>query len=125
MANANTDMMEMVEEIIDLDPQMRFVAIICRDGSISESIMKSGKNSLKSQRDEEHFCRQVAQRRTMREEFDGSLGTVKYVHVERESISQFVIYQNVHAVYFTMEPELSIEAKLAIIEKVKQITAHL
>lgn len=125
MENSNTDMMGIVEDILDFDPQMRFVAIIDLAGNILESIMKNGKNSLKSQRNEEHFCKQVAQRRNMRGEFNGSLGTVKYIHVEREWVSQFVVYTDMHTIYFTMEPELSIEDKLYIIAKVKKITEHM
>lgn len=116
---------DLVEEIIDLDPKMRFSAIIDLDGNILESIMKSGKTSLKSQKEEEHFCKQVAQRRRMREEFDKRLGKVRYVHVEREHVTQMVIYAKNHTVYFTMEPEMKIEQKLRIINRIKKITSHL
>ena len=49
--------------------------------------MKAGKTSLKTQKEEAHFCRQVAERRRMRKEFDKSLGKVRYVHVEREKVT--------------------------------------
>lgn len=117
--------MEIVEDIIDLDPKMRFVAIIDQNGRIVESIMKSGKTSLKSQKEEENFCKQVVKRRKMRHEFDENLGKVRYVHVEREKITQMVIYPNSHTVYFTLEPELSIENKLKIMNKIKKMTSHL
>jgi len=58
--------MEIIEDIIDLDPKMRFVAVIDQKGHIVESIMKSGKTSLKSQKEGEHFCKQVVERRKMR-----------------------------------------------------------
>ena len=115
-------MIKIIEYIIDLDPQMRFAAIINSQGNIAEAIMKGGKHSLKSQKEEEHFCRQVAARRKMRKEFDTSLGKVRYVHVEREKLTQFVIYTKNHIVYFTMEPELPIDDKLTIITKVKKLT---
>ena len=76
--------MKIVESIIELDPLMRFAAIIDLNGNILESIMKTGKTSLKTQKEEEHFCKQVAQRRKMRQEFNRSLGKVRYVQVERE-----------------------------------------
>ena len=103
----NENLKELVEDIIDLEPQMRFAAIIDKDGKIIEAIMKSGKTSLKSQKDEEHFCKQVAERRNMRKEFDKSLGKVRYVHVEREKVTQIVIYPKNYTIYFTMEPEMS------------------
>ena len=121
----NENLKDLVEDIIDLEPQMRFVAIIDKDGKIIEAIMKSGKTSLKSQKDEEHFCEQVAQRREMRREFDKSLGKVRYVHVEREKVTQMVIYPKDYTVYFTMEPEATIDTKIKLINKIKKMTSEL
>lgn len=126
MASKNKiDLLEIVQEIINLDPKMRFTAIINPKGEIREAIMKTGKTSLKTQKEEEHFCRQVAQRRAMRKEFDKSLGKVRYVHVEREKVSQMVIYTKRNIVYFTMEPEMPIETKIRIITKIKKITSEI
>lgn len=116
---------DIVEDIINLDSKMRFVAIVDKDGNIIESIMKDGKSSLKSQKEEEHFCKQVAQRRKMRKEFDESLGQVRYVHVEREKLTQMVIYPKNYTIYFTMEPEMTMESKLKIINKIKKMTSNL
>lgn len=115
----------MVEDIIELDPKMRFAAFINKKGTIVEAIMKSGKTSLKSQKEEEHFCKQVSQRRKMREEFDKTLGKVRYVHVEREKVTQMVLYSKKYTVYFTMEPEVSMAKKIQLVTKIKKITSHL
>jgi hypothetical protein len=120
-----SDLLELVEDLIDLDPKMRFAAIIDLKGNILEAIMKSGKTSLKTQKEEEHFCRQVAKRRKMRHEFDRHLGKVRYVHVERERVTQLVIYTKRKTIYFTVEPELSINKKLRLIMKIKKMTSHL
>ena len=104
---------------------MRFAAIIDLKGNIVEAIMKSGKTSLESQKEQEHFCKQVAQRRKMRIEFDKSLGKVRYVHVEREKVTQMVIYPKRFTVYISMEPEMSINKKLQIINRIKKMTSHL
>lgn len=119
------ELLEIVESIIDLDPKMRFAAIIDPKGNIREAIMKSGKTSLKSQKEEENFCKQVAQRRKMRQQFDRTLGKVRYVHVEREKVTQMVIYTKRNIVYFTMEPEMPITSKIRIITKIKKLTASL
>ena len=119
------DMLKMVEAIRDLDSKMRFVAIIDLKGNIVESIMKTGKTSLKTQKEEEHFCKQVSQRRKMRNEFNKNLGKVRYVHVEREKVTQLVIYSKRKTVYFTVEPELSINKKLRLIMRIKKITSRL
>jgi hypothetical protein len=51
------DLIDIVQKILNLDPQMRFAAIIDPKGNIREAIMKSGKTSLESQKEEEHFCK--------------------------------------------------------------------
>ncbi len=125
MAVNKIDLLNIVEDIINLDPKMRFAAIIDSRGIIREAIMKSGKTSLKSQKEEEHFCKQVTQRRAMRKEFDKSLGKVRYVHVEREKVTQMVVYTKRNTLYFTMEPEMPIDTKIRIITRIKKITADL
>ena len=120
-----SDLLELVEDIIDLDPKMRFASFIDLNGKILEAIMKSGKTSLKTQKEEEHFCRQVAKRRKMRHEFDRHLGKVRYVHVEREKVTQLVVYTKRMTIYFTVEPELSINKKLRLVMKIKKMTSHL
>ena len=119
------DLLDIVQKVISLDSQMRFAAIIDTKGKIREAIMKMGKTSLESQKEEEHFCKQVAQRRAMREEFNKTLGKVRYVHVEREKVSQMVIYTKRNIIYFSMEPEMSISTKIRLITKIKKITVDL
>ena len=123
--NHKTKLLPVVEDILELDPLMRFAAIIDLKGNISEAIMKEGKTSLKSQKEEEHFCKQVAIRRKIRKQFDKSLGPVNYVHIERQKVTQIVIYPKRKTVYVTMEPEMTIVRKLEIIEKIKKKTCDL
>ena len=125
VAKKKVDLLNVVQKILNLDPQMRFAAIIDPKGKIREAIMKTGKTSLESQKEEEHFCKQVAQRRAMRKEFDKTLGKVRYVHVEREKVSQMVIYTKRNIVYFAMEPEMPIDTKIRLITRIKKITANL
>ncbi len=122
--NKALNLADTVEEIINLDPQMRFAAIIDQNGNIVESIMKGGKTSLESQKEEEHFCKQVIQRRKMRKKFDKSLGKVRYVHVEREKVTQMVVYTKKFTIYFTMEPEMTIKNKLQIVNKIKKMISN-
>ncbi|MDH3278193.1 MAG: hypothetical protein OEL77_05440 [Nitrosopumilus sp.] len=125
MTAKKIDLLDVVENIINLDSKMRFAAIISLNGHIREAIMKSGKTSMKTQKEEEHFCQQVAQRRSMRKEFNKSLGKVRYVHVEREKVTQMVVYTKRNIVYFTMEPETPIDTKIRLITKIKKITSDL
>jgi hypothetical protein len=87
--------------------------------------MNEGKNSLESQKQEEHFCKQVAQRRKMRKEFDRQLGKVRYVHVEREKVTQLAIYTKRKIIFVTLEPELSIQRKMKIVNSIKRISGNI
>ncbi len=119
------DLLEIVEKIVALDTNMRFASIIDLNGNILEGIMNQGKTSLESQKQEEHFCKQVARRREMRTEFDRQLGKVRYVHVEREKVTQFAIYTKRKIVFVTLEPELSIQRKMKIVNSIKRVTANI
>ena len=119
------NLLEIVEKIVALDPNMRFASIIDHNGNILEGIMNQGKTSLESQKQEEYFCKQVARRRKMRNEFDRQLGKVRYVHVEREKVTQFAIYTKRKIVFVTLEPELSIQRKMKVVNSIKRITANI
>ena len=119
------NLLEIVEKIVALDSNMRFASIIDHNGNIVEGIMKEGKSSLESQKQEEHFCKQVAKRRKMRKEFDRQLGKVRYVHVEREKVTQFAIYTKRKIIFVTLEPELSIQRKMKIVNSIKRISANI
>ena len=123
--NHKINLIPIVESILSIDPGMRFVAIIDLKGNISEAIMKEGKTSLKSQKEEEHFCKQVALRRKMRNEFNKSLGKVDYVHIEREKVTQIVVYPKRKTVYVTMEPNIDTKRKLEIVKLIKAKTTQL
>ena len=123
--NGKSHLIPVVEDILSIDPGMRFAAIIDLKGNISEAIMKEGKTSLKTQREEEHFCKQVALRRKMRKQFDRSLGPVNYVHIEREKVTQIVVYPKRKTVYVTIEPNVDIKRKLEIVELIKKKTVRL
>ena len=115
-----SDLVAIAEKIISHNSKMRFVAIIDLKGNIVEGIMKKGKTSLESQKEEEHFCKQVGQRRKMRKEFDKTLGKVRYVHVERDKVSQLVVYTKKYTIFITVEPDLSLKKKVELVNSVKK-----
>jgi len=125
MAGKKIDLLKLVEDIVGLNSKMRFAAIIDGKGNIREGIMKKGQTSLNSQKEEEHFCQQVAQRRAMRKEFDRTLGKVQFVHVEREKVSQLVIYTKRNIVFFTVETTTPMPTKIKLIEKIKKLTVDI
>ena len=118
-------LLEIVEDILDLDPAIRFGAIIDIHGDILEAIMKKSKTSLESQKQQEKFCKDAAKTRLVREKYDSSLGKVRYVHIERENVTQISVFPKNCTVFVTMEPELTTRKKLAIITKIKKMTSHM
>ena len=118
-------LLEIVEDILDLDPAIRFGAIIDIRGDILEAIMKKSKTSLESQKQQEKFCKDAAKTRLVREKYDDSLGKVRYVHVERENVTQISVFPKNCTVFVTMEPELTTKKKLAITTKIKKMTSHM
>ena len=124
-ANKETELLVIVEKILKLDPAMRFAAILDLDGNMLEGIMQENKTSLESQKQQEKFCKDAAKARKMREVYDDALGMVRYIHTERENVTQITSYSPNCTIFITMEPELRINKKLQIITKIKKMTSHL
>ena len=124
-ANKEDELLQIVEKILSLDSAMRFAAITDLNGKILEGIMKENKSSLESQKQQEKFCKDAAKARKMREAYDKKLGKVRYVHTERENVTQITVYVKKYTIFITMEPELSVNKKLQIVTKIKTIASHL
>jgi len=118
-------LLNVAEKILALNPTMRFASILDLKGNIIEGIMKDRKSSLESQKQQEKFCKDAAKARKMREAYDKKLGKVRYVHTERENVTQITVYIKKYTIFITMEPELSVNKKLQIVTKIKKISSHL
>jgi hypothetical protein len=118
-------LLKVVENILTLNTAMRFASILDLRGNIIEGIMKDRKTSLESQKQQEKFCKDAAKARKMREAYDRKLGKVRYVHTEREKVTQITIYVKKYTIFITMEPELSVNKKLQIVTKIKTIASKL
>jgi len=116
-------LLKVVENILALNTAMRFASILDLKGNIIEGIMKDHKTSLESQKQQEKFCKDAAKARKMREVYDRKLGKVRYVHTERENVTQITVYVKKYTIFITMEPELSVNKKLQIVTKIKTITS--
>jgi len=115
----------LIKKIGKLHKMIRFVAIINKNGKIIKSEMRDEVPSLLKTKNEEKFCQDVTVRRKMREEFDKTLGKVRFVNVERENISQIVMYAKTKSLFITVEPEISVNDKTKIISQIKKITSNL
>ena len=121
----NAELDTLIQKIGKLNKKIRFVAIINKNGKILKTEMRDEVPSLLKTKNEEKFCQDVTVRRKMREEFDKSLGKVRFVNVERENISQIVMYVKTKSLFVTVEPEISIKDKTKIISQLKKLTANL
>ena len=115
----------LIKKIGKINKKIRFVAIINKNGTIVKTEMRDEVPSLLKTKNEEKFCQDVSIRRQMREEFDKSLGKVRFVNVERENVSQIVMYAKTKSLFVTVEPEISIKDKNQIISQLKKLTANL
>ena len=115
----------LIKKIGKLHKMIRFVAIINKNGKIIKTEMRDEVPSLLKTKNEEKFCQDVTIRRKMREEFDKALGKVRFVNVERENISQIVMYAKTKSLFVTVEPEISINDKTKIISQIKTLTANI
>ena len=121
----NDELETLIKKIGKLHKMIRFIAIIHKNGKIIKSEMRDEVPSLLKTKNEEKFCQDVTVRRKMREEFDKSLGKVRFVNVERENISQIVMYAKTKSLFITVEPEISITDKTKIISQIKKIASNL
>ena len=115
----------LIKKIGKMHKMIRFVAIINKNGKIIKSEMRDEVPSLLKTKNEEKFCQDVTVRRKMREEFDKTLGKVRFVNVERENISQIVMYAKTKSLFITVEPEISVNDKTKIISQIKKLTSNL
>ena len=115
----------LIKKIGKLHKKIRFVAIISKNGKILKSEMRDEVPSLLKTKNEEKFCQDVTVRRKMREEFNKTLGKVRFVNVERENVSQIVMYAKTKSLFVTVEPEISINDKSKIISQIKNITSNI
>ena len=125
VSNKETQLLKVAEDVLALNTSMRFAAILDLKGNIIEGIMKDRKTSLESQKQQEKFCKDAAKARKMREAYDKKLGKVRYVHTERENVTQITVYVKKYTIFITMEPELSVNKKLQIVTKIKTIASKI
>ena len=121
----NQKLNQVISNIFRINSKIRYVSIIDLDGRITASEMKSDLQSLLKKTNEEKFCEHVAIRRRMRHEFDKKLGKVNFIHVERENITQLVLYSKSYSFFITIEPEITSNSKSKIVTKAKKIVSTL
>lgn len=115
------DYTEVCNKIFAVNKDIRFVGIVDKTGKLACGGMREGLESLD---DEIHFKRwlnQISIRREMYEMFDKLYGKTRFAYVEREKLKQLTFYQPVSTVLITLQPAVSGNTVIGVIESVAQI----
>jgi hypothetical protein len=115
------DYTEVCNKIFAVNKDIRFVGIVDKSGKLGCGGMREGLESLD---DEIHFKRwlnQISIRREMYEMFDKLYGKTRFAYVEREKLKQLTFYQPVSTVLITLQPTVSGNTVIGVIESVTNI----
>ncbi|MGB9124131.1 MAG: DUF6659 family protein [Nitrosotalea sp.] len=77
---------ELCKQVLDLDPKIRFAALISPMGRLVAGGMKPGLLSLEESRDNEMIYMQLALKVNLRKAFDKAFGPVKFSMAYRENL---------------------------------------
>lgn len=105
------------DQIMKLDPKIRFVGIINNKGRLVEGGMKEGVSTFSSPKEDEMIFMELVLRIKMRQEFDAQLGKVKFALALREKILEMSFQINNHVLFVVSEPDDS----LTLPKKISQI----
>lgn len=105
------------DQIMKLDPKIRFVGIINNKGRLVEGGMKEGVPTLSSPKEDEMIFMELLLRIKMRQEFDAQLGKVKFALALREKILEMSFQIDNHVLFVVSEPDEG----LTLPKKISQI----
>lgn len=105
------------DQIMKMDPKIRFVGIINNKGRLVEGGMKEGVPTLSSLKEDEMIFMELLLRIKMRQEFDAQLGKVKFALALREKILEMSFQIDNHVLFVVSEPDEG----LTLPKKISQI----
>lgn len=105
------------DQIMKMDPKIRFVGIINNKGRLVEGGMKEGVSTLSSPKEDEMIFMELLLRIKMRQEFDAQLGKVKFALALREKILEMSFQIDNHVLFVVSEPDEG----LTLPKKISQI----
>ena len=91
------------DQIMKLDPKIRFAGIINNKGRLIDGGMKDGISTLSSAKDDEMLFMELVIRVKMRQEFDAKLGKVKFAMALREKILEMSFQVDNHILFVVSE----------------------
>ena len=114
----------LVEDLMEISEDLRFVGIVDLEGHFLDG-MVNDRTGEALQEAQMSLCEKLGEHRRAQEELDGSLGRLRYEHVERESVTEISLYMSRHTVHLALEPEAPVEDKMALIRKVEKAASEL
>ena len=115
------DYTEVCNKIFNVNRDIRFVGIINKSGKLLAGGMREGLESLDDEIHQKRWYNQISIRREMYEMFDKIYGKTRFAYVEREKIKQLTFYLPDNTVLVTLQPTVSANNVVNVIESINQI----
>ena len=110
----------LVEDLMEISEDLRFVGIVDLEGRFLDGMVNDRTTDALKEA-QMSLCEKLGERRRAQEELDGSLGRLRYEHVERESVTEISLYMGRHTVHLALEPEAPAEDKMAALFPIRGI----
>ena len=105
MSDIILDYNKICNDIKNLDPKIRFAAVINERGKIVAGGMKEGIESLEEEKHDEMLFLELALRVRMRKEFDNQLGKVNFAMAQRSRALAISVPIKEDILYVVAEPD--------------------
>ena len=105
MSDIILDYNKICNDIKNLDPKIRFAAVINERGKIVAGGMKEGIQSLEEEKHDEMLFLELALRVRMRKEFDAQLGKVNFAMAQRSRALAISVPIKEDILYVVAEPD--------------------
>jgi hypothetical protein len=115
------DYAEVCNKIFNVSKDIRFVGVLDKSGRLLAGGMRAGLESLDDEIHQKRWFNQISIRREMYEMFDKIYGKTNFAYVEREKIKQLTFYLPVSTVLVTLQPTVSVNNVINVIESINQI----
>ena len=110
-----------VESILPIDENIRFVGIVSNENNTKYSQMNPNKFSYISSEGVERFAVTLNKIGALQDEFSDELGKTTFSLIVKEKIYQLVFFNDKFTTYVTVERSYSIFELIHLIEKVKVV----
>lgn len=114
---------KIVNEILSIDPVMRYVRLIDEKGKLINDEVKKDKTLLQNQEGLGKFSGELPIMKQIQGVFDESLGKARFMHIIRDKVHQFIYYVDSVIIYITCERNTNPSKIVEIVNKIDSILA--